>query len=84
MYGSSRMKMSKPSKPASKPKMEKKSADKKISPAMMKRLKEHSKLHKGGMSSAHMKNMVKFVKEGMSFSAAHNKAVEIDKKKSKK
>ena len=55
-----------------------------ISPAMMKRLKEHAKLHKGGMESAHMKSMVKSIKEGMSFSAAHNKAVEMDKKKKSK
>ena len=27
-----------------------------ISEAMMKKLKEHSKLHKNGMKSAHMKN----------------------------
>jgi len=48
---------------------------------MEKRLKEHSKLHKGGMSSNHMKNMKKFIKEGDSFSAAHTKAVKLDKEK---
>ena len=61
MYGSSRspMKMKKPEKPQ-KP-MDKKKPKKKseISPAMMKRLKEHSKLHKGGMESPHMKSMIK-------------------------
>jgi hypothetical protein len=43
----------------------------------MARLKEHSKLHKGGMRSKHMKNMVKFMKEGDSFTKAHNKAMKI-------
>ena len=32
------------------------------------------------MNSKHMKNMKKFMKEGMSFSMAHKKAVAIDKK----
>ena len=50
----------------------------KISESMMKKLKEHSKLHKGGMNSKHMKNMVKFVKMGDTFSAAHKKAVKLD------
>jgi len=53
---------------------------KELSPAMLKKLKEHSKMHKGGMSSKHMKNMVKFMKEGMSFSKAHSKAKALDKK----
>lgn len=77
MYGSSNM-----NKKIVKKNTEKKNQKKgEISPAMMKKLKEHSKLHKGGMSSKHMKNMVKFVKEGDSFSVAHNKAVKLDKKK---
>lgn len=81
MYGSSRMSKPKPSKP----KMEKKTKKKsEISPAMMKRLKEHSKLHKNGMESAHMKSMIKSIKEGMTFSAAHNKAVDMMKKKKSK
>ena len=58
--------------------------EKEISKPMMDRLKEHSKLHKGGMSSKHMKNMVKFMKQGDSFSKAHNKAVLLDKGSSKK
>lgn len=62
----------------------KKSKKDEISPAMMKRLKEHAKQHTGGMNGKHMKNMVKFIKQGMSFSAAHNKAVEMDKKDKKK
>jgi len=51
-----------------------------ISEANMKKLKEHSKLH-NGMSSKHIKNMVKFMKEGNSFSMAHKKAVKLDAKK---
>ena len=74
MYGTRKMpkKVSnpKPSKKKSNPKM--------ISESMMKKLKEHSKLHKGGMSSKHMKNMMKFVKMGDSFSVAHNKAKKLD------
>ena len=53
----------------------------KISDANMKKLKEHSKMHKGGMQSTHIKNMKKFMKEGDSFSKAHNKAIKLDKKK---
>ena len=45
------------------------------------KLREHAKLHKGGMSSAHMKNMIRFQRAGDSFSVAHRKAVSIDKKK---
>ena len=48
------------------------------------KLKEHSKLHKGGMNSKHMKNMVKFMKEGDSFTKAHNKAMKLDKEDNKK
>ena len=48
---------------------------------MQKRLKEHAKLHKGGMNSNHMKNMKKFIANGDSFSAAHTKAVKLDKEK---
>jgi len=46
----------------------------------MERLKEHSKLHKGRMMGKHMKNMIKFMKEGDSFSVAHKKAKALDKK----
>lgn len=45
---------------------------------------EHSKLHKGGMNSKHIKNMIKFMKAGDSFNQAHNKAVKEDKLKAKK
>ncbi len=47
----------------------------------MKRLKSHAKKHKGGMQSAHMKNMKKFMKDGDSFIKAHGKAVKLDKMK---
>jgi hypothetical protein len=42
--------------------------------ATMDKLREHSKAHKGGMRGKHMKDMVKFMKEGDSFRKAHNKA----------
>jgi len=45
------------------------------------KLKEHSKLHKGGMKSIHMKNMIKFMKEGDTFNEAHKKAKKEDLKK---
>ena len=76
MYGSSRMKV-----PNKKQPVKKKTKKGEISEANMKKLKEHSKVHKGGMSSKHMKNMIKFMKEGDSFSMAHNKAVKLDKSK---
>lgn len=44
-----------------------------------KKLREHSKSHKGGMMSKHIKNMSKFMKNGDSFSVAHKKAVKADK-----
>ena len=53
----------------------------KISDSNMKKLKQHSKAHKGGMNSKHMRNMKKFMKEGDSFSKAHSKALKLDKKK---
>ena len=40
----------------------------------MKRLKEHSKQHKGGMGSKHMRMMKRLMEEGMSFTKAHNRA----------
>ena len=79
MYGSSKKIMNNP-KPSKKNNPKKEVKNKEISPAMMKRLKEHSKSHKGGMSSKHIKNMMKFLKKGDSFSKAHQKAVELDKK----
>lgn len=54
--------------------------EKVLSEKDMEKLKKHSKMHRGGMSSKHIKNMKKFMKEGMSFSMAHKKAVAIDKK----
>lgn len=42
------------------------------------KLREHSKAHKGGMRGKHMRNMVKFMGEGMTFAKAHNKAKKLD------
>ena len=53
----------------------------KISKEDMKKLKEHSKLHKGGMDSKHMKNMKKIMKQGKTFSQAHKEAKILDKKR---
>ena len=53
----------------------------KISKEDMKKLKEHSKLHKGGMDSKHMKNMKKIMKQGKTFSQAHKEANILDKKR---
>ena len=50
-----------------------------ISESNMKKLKEHSKMHKG-MKSKHMLNMIKFMKAGDSFSKAHMKSKALDKK----
>ena len=44
----------------------------------MDKLKEHSKAHPGGMRGKHMKNMVKFMKQGDTFSTAHTKAKRLD------
>ena len=52
---------------------------KKLTDAQMKRLEEHSKKHKGGMGGKHMKNMVKGMKEGKTFTQAHNEAMKKDK-----
>ena len=51
-----------------------------ISQKEMARLIEHSKKHEGGMRGKHMRNMIKFMKQGMSFAMAHKKAMELDKK----
>ena len=53
----------------------------KLTDKQMEKLKEHSKLHKGGLRSNHIKNMKKFMLEGDSFSKAHSKALKLDKKK---
>ena len=54
---------------------------KELTKAQMEQLKKHSKLHKGGMNSFHMKNMIKFMKQGDSFNKAHMKAKQLDKAK---
>ena len=48
---------------------------KELTEAQEKRLKEHSKKH-GGMKSAHMKDMIKSMKDGDTFAKAHKKAME--------
>ena len=51
-----------------------------------KKLMEHSKMHKGGMRGKHMKNMKRLMEtknekgKFHSFSEAHRKAVQLDKK----
>ena len=52
-----------------------------LSQAQTNKLLEHSKMHKGGMNSKHMKNMVKFMRAGDSFTVAHNKSKKLDMKK---
>jgi len=53
----------------------------KLTQDQMCKLLKHSKMHKGGMQSKHMKNMMKFMKQGDSFSVAHNKAKKLDNDK---
>jgi len=51
-----------------------------ITKTEMKKLKTHSKMHKGGMNSKHIKNMKRFMKNNNdSFIVAHNKAKKLDK-----
>tara|TARA_R110002167_G_scaffold237309_1_gene442521 strand:+ start:158 stop:364 length:207 start_codon:yes stop_codon:yes gene_type:complete len=52
--------------------------EKKMSKAMVERLLIHSKLHRGGMRSRHMRMMIKFIKNGLSFTKAHNRAKKIE------
>ena len=62
--------------------------EKKLTKEQVGKLIEHSKKHKGGMRGKHMRNMLKFMKQGDTFTQAHNKAKKLDKepevKKSKK
>jgi hypothetical protein len=55
-----------------------------LSTAILKKLKEHSKLHKGGMGSKHIRKMIIFIKEGNSFNKAHDLTVAFEKKNKKK
>ena len=55
-----------------------------ISKTEMKKIETHSQKHKGGMDSKHIKNMMKFMKEGDVFIVAHKKAVDLGKTKNKK
>tara|TARA_R100000329_G_scaffold149866_1_gene141398 strand:+ start:867 stop:1109 length:243 start_codon:yes stop_codon:yes gene_type:complete len=52
-----------------------------LTEAQSKKLMEHSKMHEGGMQGKHMKNMVKFMRAGDTFTVAHNKAKKLDMKK---
>ena len=52
--------------------------EKKMSKKMVERLLVHSKLHRGGMRSKHMRMMIKFIKNGLSFTRAHNRAKKIE------
>ena len=91
-YGSSSMMKSNHNDSKSKPKMNSSKPKGKINPSNdkgkkgeisqkeMARLIEHSKQHKGGMMSKHMRNMIKMMKEGISFAMAHKKAMAMDKK----
>ncbi len=58
------------------------SGDKKVSDKNKERLKVHSKAH-GGMNSKHIRNMKTFLREGDSFTVAHNKAKKIDENNKK-
>jgi len=51
-----------------------------ITKSEMKKLETHSKKHKGGMQSVHIKTMQKHMQKGHSFIVAHNKASKKDKK----
>ena len=46
-----------------------------LSETAMKKLKDHAKLHKGGMASKHMKTMIKKMKEGFTFNQSHKMAL---------
>ena len=51
-----------------------------LSKANQEKIKKHSSAHEGGMKSKHIRNMIRFMTKGDSFSVAHKKAMEIDKK----
>ena len=55
----------------------KSSETKELTKAQMEQLKKHSKKH-NGMNSIHIKNMMKFMKQGQSFMKAHMKAQQLD------
>jgi len=49
-----------------------------LSPKMSEKLREHSKMHKGGMTSKHIKNMLKHLRAKKTFKQAHDLAVKAD------
>jgi len=55
-----------------------------LSPRMSKKLREHSKLHAGGMASAHVKIMLKHLRNKKSFNTAHSLAVKEEEENKKK
>ena len=52
----------------------------KLTEKQMQTLTKHSTKHKGGMKSKHMKSMMKFMKQGHSFIAAHGKTKSLNLK----
>ena len=46
-----------------------------LSPKMSNKLREHSKLHKGGMKSKHIQIMLKHLRNKKSFKVAHELAL---------
>ena len=63
------------------PKPKPKKTTNEITEIELDKLKKHALQHKGGMKSKHMKNMVKFMKDGLSFNKAHSEAMKLDKDK---
>ena len=63
------------------PKPKPKKTTNEITEIELDKLKKHALQHKGGMKSKHMKNMVKFMKDGMTFSKAHMESLKLDKDK---
>ena len=60
----------------------------KLTDAQMKKLKEHSKSHQGGMMGIHMRNMKRLMegtatKKPLNFTDAHKEAKKLDKKNKK-
>lgn len=51
-----------------------------LSPKMSNKVREHAKLHKGGMNSKHMKIMVKHLRNKKTFKQAHELALKEEKK----
>jgi len=50
-----------------------------LSPKMSKKVRAHSKFHSGGMTSTHIKTMLKHLRNKKSFKVAHELALKEDK-----